>query len=319
MNDQRINSLTNATSMPPVNGDTDVYLILGDPIEQVLAPEIFNPLFARFGIDAVLVPVQVAPQNLHAFVKAAFLAKNIKGMWVTIPHKVPVMAMLDHSSDLARLAGAVNAIRRNADSTLEGGLFDGEGFVSSLDYFGIPYAGKKVLIVGAGGAAAAIGASLVQPRATGSAAEVALFDPTPGKAAAVATRLQTANTARVVAVSSSASDRFNLIVNASPLGLKSTDPLPCDVARLEPHAALVDIVMKNYPTPVVRAARARGVHAEPGFEMLIQQAHLYMDFFGFHDIAAALRQDTSTIRQQIYPQALLDERSEATQAFFATP
>jgi len=319
MNDQRINYLTKVASMPPVHGDTDVYLILGDPIEQVLAPEIFNPLFARFGIDAVLVPVQVAPQHLHAFVTAAFLAKNIKGMWVTIPHKVPVMDALDHSSELACLAGAVNAIRRNADGTLEGGLFDGEGFVSSLEYFGIPYAGKKILIVGAGGAAAAIGASLVQSRATGCATEVAFFDPTLGKAVEVATRLQLANTARVAAVASSDPAGFDLVVNASPLGLITTDPLPCNVQRLEPHAALVDIVMKNYPTPVVRAARARGLHAEPGFEMLIQQAHLYLDFFGFSDIADALRQDTDAIRQQIYPQALLDEIAQASKPFFATP
>ena len=315
MNDQRINSLAKVASMPSVHGDTDVYLILGDPIEQVLAPEIFNPLFARFGIDAVLVPVQVAPQHLHAFVKAAFLAKNIKGMWVTIPHKVPVMDVLDSCSELARLAGAVNAIRRNADGTLEGGLFDGEGFVSSLDYFDIPYADKNVLIVGAGGAAAAIGASLVQPRDSGSAAEVAFFDPTPGKAAEVAARLQAARTARVVAVASSDPAGFDLVVNASPLGLKTNDPLPCDVTRLEPHAALVDIVMKNYPTPVVRAARTRGLHAEPGFEMLIQQAHLYLDFFGFDDIATALRQDTQSIRQRVYPARLLEEL-QAANGFF---
>jgi shikimate dehydrogenase len=307
MNDQRINSLAKVTSMPPIHGDTDVYLILGDPIEQVLAPEIFNPLFARFGIDAVLVPVQVAPQHLRAFVKAAFLAKNIKGMWVTIPHKVPVMDVLDHSSDLARLAGAVNAIRRNADGTLEGGLFDGEGFISSLGYFGIAFADKKVLIIGAGGAAAAIGASLVQSRATGSAVEVAFFDPTPGKAAEVANRLQAAHTARVVAVASSDPAGFDLVVNASPLGLHASDPLPCDASRLQAGVALVDIVMKNYPTPVVSAARARGMQAEPGFEMLIQQAHLYMDFFGFNDIATALRQDTHSIRQQIYPARLLEE------------
>lgn len=308
MNDQRINSLTKVASMPPVHGDTDVYLILGDPIEQVLAPEIFNPLFARFGIDAVLVPVQVAPQHLHAFVKAAFLAKNIKGMWVTIPHKVPVMDVLDSYSDLARLAGAVNAIRRNADGSLEGGLFDGEGFVSSLDYFGIPYVDKKVLIIGAGGAAAAIGASLVQASAGHcAAAEVALFDPTPGKAAQVASQLAAAGTTWVHAVASSQPDNFDLVINASPLGLHASDPLPFDASRLKAGAALVDIVMKNYPTPVVSAARARGLQAEPGFEMLIQQAHLYMDFFGFNDIATALTQDTRGIRQQIYPARLLEE------------
>ncbi len=311
MNDQRINSATYPASMPLVSGSTDVYLILGDPVEQVLAPETFNPLFARFGHDAVLVPVRVAPQNLHAFVKAAFLAKNIKGLWVTIPHKVPVMDTLDSCSNLARLAGAVNAIRRHADGTLEGGLFDGEGFVSSLAYFNIAFAGKKVLIVGAGGAAAAIGASLVQPRATGHAAEVALFDPTPGKALEVAQRLSGSATARVHAAPSNDPSGFDLVVNASPLGLNATDPLPCDVSRLEPHAAVVDIVMKNYPTPVVRAVRARGLHAEPGFEMLIQQAHLYMDFFGFTDMAAALRQDTTAIRRQIYPAQLADDTRQA--------
>jgi len=307
MNDQRNNLPTHAASVPLVHGHTDVYLILGDPIEQVLAPETFNPLFARFGHDAVLVPVQVAPEHLHSFARTAFLAKNIKGLWVTIPHKVPVMDILDSASPLAHLAGAVNAVRRNADGTLEGGLFDGEGFISSLHHFNIAFAGKKVLIVGAGGAAAAIGASLVQARAGGHAAEVTLYDPTPGKALEVAQRLSASGTAKVHAATSSNPAGFDLVVNASPLGLYTTDPLPCDVTRLSADATLVDIVMKNYPTPVVQAVRARGLHAEPGFEMLIQQAHLYMDFFGFADIAAALRQDTGSIRQQIYPAHLWAE------------
>jgi shikimate dehydrogenase len=303
MNDQRITSPLQTCAMPSVSGSTDVYLILGDPIAQVLAPETFNPLFARYGVDAVLVPVQVAPENLHAFVKAAFLAHNIKGLWVTIPHKVSVMAVLDSCSDLARLAGAVNAIRRNADGQLEGGLFDGEGFVRSLEHFKIDVAGKKVLMIGAGGAAAAIGASLVQTSPTGAApaAELALFDPSPGRAGEVAARLAAANTTRVYAASSSAPEQFDLIINASPLGLMATDPLPFDVNGLSAHATVVDIVMKNYPTPIVQATRARGLHAEPGFEMLIQQAHLYMDFFGFTDIAQALRQDNSSLRRQIYP------------------
>ncbi len=311
MNDQRDNPFSSVASTPPIHGDTDVYLILGDPIEQVLAPEIFNPLFGHFGVNAVLVPAQVAPCHLQTFIRSAFLAKNVKGLWLTIPHKVPAMAVLDECSALARLAGAVNAIRRNDGGSLEGALFDGEGFIRSLDYHGIAYAGKKVLILGAGGAAAAIGASLIQPRDTGHAATVAFYDPTPGKAAEVATRLQTAGSAQLLALIQNDPTGFDLVVNASPLGLHATDPLPCDVARLAPHAALVDIVMKNYPTPLLRAARARGLHAEPGFEMLIQQAHLYLDFFGFRDIAAALRQDTAAIRQQIYPQTLQDEIGQA--------
>ena len=69
-----------ALSSPAISGTTDVYLILGDPVEQVRAPESFNPIFAGMGIDAVLGPVHVAPQNLNAYVKTAFMAKNIKGM-----------------------------------------------------------------------------------------------------------------------------------------------------------------------------------------------------------------------------------------------
>lgn len=307
MNDQRNNSPSNVASVPLVHGNTDVYLILGDPIEQVLAPETFNPLFARFGHDAVLVPVQVAPEHLHSFAKTALLAKNIKGLWVTIPHKVAVMDILDSASPLAQLAGAVNAVRRNVDGTLEGGLFDGEGFISALQHFNIAFAGKKVMILGAGGAAAAIVASLVQARAGGHAAEVALFDPTPGRALELAQRLSASSTVPVLAAVNNDPAGFDLVVNASPLGMHVTDPLPCDVARLHADAALVDIVMKNYPTPVVQAARARGLHAEPGFEMLIQQAHLYMDFFGFTEIAAALRQDTASIRQRIYPAQLQND------------
>jgi shikimate dehydrogenase len=293
--------------MPQVSGSTDVYLILGDPVEQVLAPETFNPLFASMGIDAVLVPAWVAPENLTAFVKNAFLAKNIKGIWLTIPHKTPMMAVLDHCSALGQMAGAVNAIRRNADGSLEGGLFDGEGLVASLDYFNISFADKRVLIVGAGGAAAAIGASLAMARRTGCARELAFFDPTPGRAPALAERLSKATGTSVNAATSNDPAGFDVVINASPLGLQPTDPLPCDVSRLAPHAALMDIVMKNQPTPVVQAARARGLNAQPGFEMLIQQTHLYLDFFGFTEAAHAVRRDATALREQIYPAVLQHE------------
>ena len=286
--------------MPEITGSTDVYLILGDPVEQVRAPESFNLVFARFGIDAVLVPAHVAPEHLHAFVKTAFLAKNIKGMWLTIPHKSAVMPVLDDCTALARTAGAVNALRRSSQGGIEGALFDGEGFVASLAWYGIAYSGKRVLVLGAGGAASAIGASLACA-ALGCVAELAFFDPAAGRAQALASRLGSASQARVCAVDNNSPAGFDLVINASPLGLALSDHMPCDVARMEPHAALVDILMKNQPTPVVRAARARGLVAQPGFEMMILQTHWYLDFFGFTDAAAAVREDADFIRKTIYP------------------
>ncbi|MES2973898.1 MAG: shikimate dehydrogenase [Pseudomonadota bacterium] len=296
----------NNALMPFVSGTTDVYLIVGDPVEQVRAPESFNLIFARLGIDAVLVPAHVAPEHLEAFVRAAFLTKNIKGMWVAIPHKAPITGLLDKCSELGRVAGAVNGIRPVAGGGIEGGLFDGEGFVASLEWFGIGYTGLRALIIGAGGGASAIGASLACAGSK-SCAEVAFFDPVPGKAAEVAARIAAAGTAKVSAVDSNDPAGFDLVINASPLGLKLSDPMPCDVARMEPHAALVDILMKNQPTPVVRAARARGLVAQPGFEMMLQQTHLYLEFFGFHEAAQKIRQDATFLRELIYPPELAGE------------
>lgn len=301
-----------SSSFSTINGATDVYFILGDPVEQVRAPETFNTLFAHHGIDAVLVPIQVPAGGLADFVQSVFHARNVKGLWVTMPHKEAMAGLVHCCSDAARIAGAVNAVRRNADGQLEGALFDGEGLLASLAYFGMAYVGKRVLIIGAGGAAAAIGASLAlqrEPRehSFGAASALAFFDPTPGKAAALASRIHAGTGTPACAVTDNDPAGFDLVINASPLGLKASDPLPCDVARMDAHCAAMDIVMKNQPTPMVRAARARGHNAQPGFEMLIQQAHMYLDFFGFTDAGRALERDRTPLRVQMYPDALADE------------
>jgi len=285
---------------PSVSGTTDVYLIVGDPVAQVQAPGLFNAVFARMGINAVLVPAHVAPQHLAAFVQAAFCAANIRGLWVSIPHKTALVHLVDQCSPMARAAGAVNAVRRHTNGHLEGALFDGEGLVAALNHFGMAYQGQRVLIVGAGGGASAIAASLACAT-PGAASLVALYDPAPGKADAVASHIGRHGQARVIAAPNNDPTGYDLVINASPLGLLADDPMPCDVQRLEPHAAVMDIVMKNQPTPWVRAARGRGLNAQPGFEMLVQQAALYLDFFGYTAAADLVRQNTQFLRAQIDP------------------
>jgi shikimate dehydrogenase len=310
MNDQRSILATKANSgatMPEITGSTDVYFILGDPVEQVRAPESFNLIFATLGMDAVLVPIHVAAEHVNAFVAGAFATRNVKGMFLTIPHKSLVMDLLDDCTELARLAGAVNAIRRDPNGRLVGDLFDGEGLVNSLNSFDISYTGQRVLMLGAGGGAAAIGASLVSATSTaslGAPRDLAFYDPTPGKAQALADRLNAtaeSSQCRVFAVDSNNATGFDVIVNATPLGLQATDPMPFAINSMAPTAALVDILMKNQPTPIVQAARSRGLVAHPGFEMMIQQAHLYLAFFGLLEAAQAVEKDANFIRQRIYP------------------
>jgi shikimate dehydrogenase len=290
-----------------VSGATDRYLVLGESAEQTWVTEMVNPIFAVSGIAATLVPVPALPDNLNSVVNTALVTEDIKGFWVSHAHQSAAMALLDYCSSLGRVAGAVNAIRRNADGKLEGALFDGVGFVASLIYFGISYADKRVLILGAGGAAAAIAASLARPEDAVCAAEIAIYDVASARAVEVAQRIALATGTPVLAAASNDPVGFDLVVNASSLGAYPGDPLPCDVARMEAHTCVLDMVTKNQPTELLRTARERGLQAQPGFEMRVQQAQLYLDFFGYTQAAAMLRRDASVLRQQLYPQALQHE------------
>ena len=293
--------------MIDIGGNTSLYLIPGDPIGNVRLPRMFNRVFERFGIDAVLAPVQVQPRDFAVFVKAAFLARNVKGMVLAPPHKPRVLDLLDGCGLFGRVAGSVNVVRRAVHDQLEGDLFDGEGLLGALDYYNIPYRGKRVLILGAGVSATAIGVALAEGGTVDGAAAIAFHDVVAGKAAGVAAQLDAFFDADVAAVDSSDAAGFDLVVNATSLGLKEDDALPLDVARMEPHAALFDILLRNQPTPLVRAVRARGLHAQAGFEMLIQQMPHYFDYFGYPDAAAGLRDDATFLRELIYPTAMAAE------------
>ena len=281
-----------------LSGSTRVFLILGDPVAQVRAPEVFNHLFARHGADAVLVPAQVAAADLADFARQALKARNIDGLWLAIPHKTAMIDLLDRCDRLGRSAGAVNAARRNTDGTLEGALFDGVGFTKALAHFDVPVQGRGALVVGVGGGGVAIATSL----AAAGAARIALFDTTPGRTAAIAARLRAEFGVDVVSLPHPAPAGFDLVVNATPLGLRADDPLPFDPAQLDPGSVVVDILMKNQPTPLLRACHARGIVAHPGFEMLVQQVPEYLSFFGFDRIAQAVQQDASDVRALFQPQ-----------------
>ena len=275
-----------------ISGTTRVFLILGDPVAQVRAPEAFNHLFDKHGVDAVLVPANVPAPEFDGFVRHALKARNIDGLWLAIPHKTALVDLLDRCDRLGRSAGAVNAARRNADGSLEGALFDGVGFTKALDHFGIAIPGSRALVVGVGGGGVAIATSL----AARGARQVALFDSAPGRTEAVAEKLSAEFGIDIASVATPDPAGFQLIVNATPLGLRPGDPLPFDVARLDPGAVVVDILMKNQPTPLLRACRERGITAYPGFEMMVQQVPEYLSFFGFDAIAKAVQADPTEVR-----------------------
>jgi shikimate dehydrogenase len=278
-----------------VRGTTELLFVVADPVAQLKAPEAFNLIFARCGVDAVVVPARVPAAHLAGFVGEALALDNARGVLVSIPHKTPLMGLLDRFDRVSQAAGAVNAVRRGPDGALEGALFDGAGFVGALRQHEVACAHKRVLLLGAGGAGLAIASAL----GDAGLAELAVFDAQPARAAQLAGRVAGHSAHPVQATASADPAGFDIVVNATPLGLKRGDALPLDPARLERHAVVMDILMTREPTALQRACRERGITAHPGHEMLIQQMPAYLDFFGYADLARSLRHDSPALLREL--------------------
>ncbi|WP_332742667.1 shikimate dehydrogenase family protein [Hydrogenophaga sp.] len=279
-----------ASATPTVRGTTELILTVANPIAQVMAPQALNLIFSRFDVDAVCVPIWINEQQFDSFVTSALVAGNVRGMLVSIPHKTRLTKLLDRVDAAARLAGAANAVRRSGDAALEGALFDGSGFVGALRHHGVDLAGRRALLLGAGGAGLAIASALAS--FSDGPVQLAVFDTAVERASHLVEVLKTVPSVRTSAHVATSNDPsgFDLVINTTPLGLNANDPMPFDPLRLERSATVIDILMKSQPTPIERACLDRGIRAFSGHEMMVQQIPDYLDFFGYDTVAKELRQ-----------------------------
>jgi shikimate dehydrogenase len=277
---------------PLISGTTAIIAHIGYPTETFKAPMIYNPWFATRGIDAVVVPMGCKAADFPALLPAIFALSNIRGALITMPHKVAVMAMLGEISTAARIAGACNAVTRRADGTLAGDMFDGEGFVRGLARKGCRFEGRRALVVGSGGVGSAIAASLA---ATGLAG-IALYDVNAGSAEALAARLKTHYPALDVTTGANDPSGFDIVVNATPLGMKPGDAMPMDVSRIPAEAFVGEVVMKQEKTAFIEAALAQGCRVQPGIDMLFEMIPAYLEFFGYPPATAEELRAVATIR-----------------------
>jgi shikimate dehydrogenase len=260
-----------------ISGKTTLIAHIGYPTETFKAPQIYNPWFEKTGIDAVVVPMGVKADDYPQVLKALFRLTNIRGALITMPHKVTTVDMLDEVSTTVKVAGSCNAILRRDDGTLLGDMFDGAGFTRGLKRKGLRIAGASCLVVGAGGVGSAIAASL----AAEGPASIALFDANAASAESLAGRLRLHYPQVLVVVRSNDPAGYDLVVNATPLGMKASDPLPFDVSRLSPSTFVGEVVMKQEITSLLQAARERGCRFQVGTDMLFEQIPAYLEFFGF--------------------------------------
>ena len=259
-----------------INGHTEIIAHIGYPTHSFKSPMIYNPWFEKAGVNAVVVPMACKSPDYTDFLRAVFKLANVRGALITMPHKVVTMGLMDVVSPTASVAGACNAVRMNDQGQLQGDMFDGEGFVRGLLRKGVALKGSKALVVGAGGVGCAIAASM----AASGVAELGLFDINTASSQGLASRLYTHYPALRVSTASCDPAGFDVVVNATPMGMNDGDAMPMDVSRIASGTFVGEVVMRAEMTAFLQAASARGCAVQVGTDMLFEQIPAYLEFFG---------------------------------------
>lgn len=253
-----------------ISGKTKVVGLFGYPVEHSLSPAMHNAAFEHLNLDYCYVTFSVRPELLEHAVKGIG-ALNLRGVNVTVPHKEKVIPFLDRVNEEASFIGAVNTIL-NSDGALVGFNTDGRGFMESLAEAGIALSGKTVLVIGAGGACRAISYYLSQ-----KAASLLIFDIDGNKVSGLVGDLS--------AIRSNVSRAWNLeslhgadiVINASPLGMKDNDPPPLNLSLITGKITVCDLIYKE--TPLLRAASEKGCKTMNGLGMLLHQGVLAFEIW----------------------------------------
>ncbi|MDM0041265.1 shikimate dehydrogenase [Variovorax sp. J22G21] len=262
--------------MAQITGSTRLYGLVGDPLTTAKSPELLNRLFIEQRADAVCVPFAVKDDDLPAFVTGARALGNLSGVLVTMPHKQRMLSFVDELHPTARQVGALNVIRCDKDGRWVGAIFDGLGCVLGMQWEGNDPVNKSVLLVGAGGAGRAIAFAV----ASAGARALTIFDIDERRADELATSVAAA-TGCTTNSGSADPCGFEIVINATPLGMRTHDPLPVNPERLDPGSIVVDIINAPEPTPLCRAADARGCRTQGGRPMHEGQALHALRFLGF--------------------------------------
>lgn len=260
-----------------IDGNTELIAHIGYPTHSFKSPLIYNPYFEKERINALVVPMSCQASDYPVFLKSVFNLSNIRGALITMPHKVTTVSLLDEVTPTVKVAGACNAVKRDAKGRLVGDMFDGAGFVRGVQRKGFDLQGKRVLVVGSGGVGSAIAASL----AAENIAAISLFDVNALACDGLAARLQAEYPQIRVNVGSNDPEGHDLVVNATPMGMTEGDPLPMDVSRIAPETFVGEVVMRNEFTAFLQAAKKRGCQVQVGSDMLFEQIPAYLEYFGF--------------------------------------
>jgi shikimate dehydrogenase len=252
-----------------ISGRTELLALIGHPVGHSLSPAMHNAAFVADGLDFVYVCLDVEPGDLPAAV-SGLQALKFRGFNVTMPHKRAMIPLLDELHESVRISGAVNTVVIE-DSALRGFNTDGGGMVMACREAGILLSGKSVLILGAGGTAAAIAVAF----GNADVGELQIATRNLGRAIQLRDELHRTGTKRLAVHPLDTLPDAEVVINATPLGMSEKDPMPVPVEYVREGRAFCDAVYRpGTQTPLVRLARERGVPVVAGDRMLLYQGVL---------------------------------------------
>jgi len=256
-----------------INSHTQIYGIIGYPVRHSFSPYMHNAAFQKAKLNAVYLAFEVSPENLRDAL-LGMKVLGISGVNVTVPHKEACIPFLDEIYPTAKLIGAVNTIHLK-DGKLIGYNTDGKGFIRALEVIlKLKPKGKRFFILGAGGAARAIGFSLVQE----GAKEVVFYDIVRSKAEnlviALRSNFPNAKIDLMPSLPNSPLKEFDCLVNATPIGMKKEDPIVIDPKLFHPKLFVCDLVYNPPQTKLLKAARSKHLKVMNGLGMLLYQGVL---------------------------------------------
>jgi shikimate dehydrogenase len=246
------------------------FAVIGDPVAHSLSPTIYAAAFRRLGVSASYEARRVPSGDSERLRRTLAGLSREGGGNVTVPHKEEAARLVDVRLPAARRTGAVNCFWGDRSGRVQGDNTDVGGFAAAIRDVEAPaLGGADVLVLGAGGAARAVAVACLDQRV----GRLDLLNRTPERAVALATELSDGSTARAVTGDEARSRTYDLVVNATSLGLRADDPLPLPLHEMSTRYAL-DLVYGHGGTRWTAHARSLGIPARDGLTMLVRQAAL---------------------------------------------
>lgn len=257
-----------------VNGKTEVFGILAHPVAHVSAPELINHVFQKNGENKILVPYHVDEASLKAVVEGLKKTLNFKGAVITMPHKKSIVALLDHKTEAVLEVQACNVIKRTETGELIGDMLDGEGFVKGLEIAKCTVQDASVFLIGAGGAASGIAFSLCKH----GVKQLYIYNRTKSKADALVNSLKASYPSVDIQFSEKITPNLDVLINATSVGMKETDPLPMSLEGLKENTLVAEVIIRPGMTITLKEALKKGCKIHKGIHMLESQIELMIQF-----------------------------------------